>query len=60
MSLPSISKALLRGYEENHKTVTMAPLGFLNEDVQTVGSTKDISCQGLLYIYIQIYIPSKD
>ena len=31
-----------KGYQENDKTVAMAPLGFLNEDVKTAGSTKDI------------------
>jgi len=30
------------GYQENDKTVAMAPLGFLDEDVKTAGSTKDI------------------
>jgi len=45
MSLPWVSKAFLGGYQENHK-VRMATR-FLNEDVKTAGSTKDIR----VYIY---------
>ena len=30
------------GYQENDKTMTMALLGFINEDVKTAGSTMDI------------------
>ena len=33
---------------KNDKTVTMAPVGLLNEDVKTAGSTKDIR---VYYVY---------
>ena len=56
--LPSVIKALLRkkGRQENDKTVTMAPLGFLNEDVKTAGSTKDI----IYYHFFRIHFLSKN
>ena len=37
-----------KGCQTNDKTVTMAPLGLLNEDVKTAGSTKDIR---VYYVY---------
>ena len=41
--LPSCRKGFrAKSYQENDQTVSMAPLGFLNEDVKTAGSTKDI------------------
>ena len=40
--LPLAKRFRAKGYQENDKTVAMAPLRFLNEDVETAGSTKDI------------------
>ena len=40
--LPVAKRFRAKGCQENEKTVSMAPLGFLNEDVKTAGSTKDI------------------
>ena len=40
--LPVAKRFRAKGYQENDKTVSMAQLGFLNEDVKTAGSTKDI------------------
>ena len=40
--LPLAKRFCTEGYEENDKTMTMAPLGFINEDVKTAGSTMDI------------------
>ena len=41
--LPVAKRFHAKGYQEKDNTVSMAPLGFLNEDVKTAGSTKDIS-----------------
>ena len=46
--LPLAKRFRAKGYQENYKTVTMAPLGFLNEDVKTAGSTKDRSRAALI------------
>ena len=46
--LPLAKRFREKGYQEDDKTVAMAPLGFLNEDVETAGSTKDIR---VYYIY---------
>ena len=35
--LPSAKRFCAKGYQENDKTMTMAPLGFINEDVKTAG-----------------------
>ena len=40
--LPLAKRFCARGYQENDKTMTMAPLGFINEVVKTAGSTMDI------------------
>jgi len=39
--LPLAKRFCAKSYQENDKTVAMAPLGFLNEDVKTGGSTND-------------------
>ena len=46
--LPLAKRFREKGYQENDKTVAMAPSEFLNEDVETAGSTKDIR---VYYIY---------
>ena len=51
--LPLTKRFCAKGDQENDKTMTMAPLGFLNEDVTTAGSTVDIRVH---YIYPDSYL----